>query len=138
MLHSVLHGIYLSRRVTDLPLISLRLFAQVTYDPSLVSYEELLGAFWKQIDPTQVNGQGGDQGTQYRTGVYTHTEEQLQIAEASKSDMAKQLQVLSAFNLSPHYCVCSFPLSIANLRVLYSIRIRVEGHKVTAESKFSF
>ncbi|BDA41206.1 probable peptide methionine sulfoxide reductase at C-terminar half [Coccomyxa sp. Obi] len=65
---------------------------QVTYDPSLVSYEELLGAFWKQIDPTQVNGQGGDRGTQYRTGIYTHTEEQLHIAEASKSDMAKQLQ----------------------------------------------
>lgn len=68
---------------------------QVTYDPSLVSYEELLGAFWKQIDPTQVNGQGGDRGTQYRTGIYTHTEEQLHIAEASKSDMANQLQVIS-------------------------------------------
>ncbi len=65
----------------------------MTYDSGLVSYEDLLEAFWKQIDPTQVNGQGGDRGTQYRTGIYAHNEEQLQIAEASKSKIAEDLKV---------------------------------------------
>lgn len=66
---------------------------QVTYDSGLVSYEDLLAAFWRQIDATQVNGQGGDRGTQYRTGIYAHNEEQLRIAEASKAEVAKDFQV---------------------------------------------
>ncbi|CAM9939509.1 unnamed protein product [Choristocarpus tenellus] len=49
---------------------------QVHYKPSEVSYESLVDVFFSRIDPTQVNGQGGDRGTQYRTGVYSHTEEQ--------------------------------------------------------------
>lgn len=49
---------------------------QVQYKPSEVTYEELLAVFFDRIDPTQVDGQGGDWGTQYRTGVYYHTEEQ--------------------------------------------------------------
>lgn len=65
----------------------------MTYDSGLVSFEDLLAAFWKQIDATQVNGQGGDRGTQYRTGIYVHDEEQLRIAEESKAEVAKELQV---------------------------------------------
>lgn len=68
---------------------------QVTYDPSLVSYEDILKTFWGHIDPTQVNGQGGDRGTQYRTGIYPHTEEQLAIAMAFLSEQAKEVQVCS-------------------------------------------
>ena len=49
---------------------------QVHYDPSEVKFEELLAVFFSRIDPTQENGQGGDRGTQYRTGVYCHTDEQ--------------------------------------------------------------
>lgn len=49
---------------------------QVYYNPSEVSFEELCGVFFGRIDPTQVNGQGGDRGTQYRTGIYPHTKEQ--------------------------------------------------------------
>lgn len=52
---------------------------QVYYNPSEVSFEELCGVFFGRIDPTQVNGQGGDRGTQYRTGIYPHTKEQEEV-----------------------------------------------------------
>eukprot|EP00752_Nemacystus_decipiens_P013846 g12293.t1 len=54
---------------------------QVYYNPSEVSFEELCGVFFGRIDPTQVNGQGGDRGTQYRTGIYPHTKEQEEVAQ---------------------------------------------------------
>lgn len=53
---------------------------QVHYDPSEVTFEELLAVFFSRIDPTQKDGQGGDRGTQYRTGVYCHTDEQMATA----------------------------------------------------------
>ena len=52
-------------------------FAQVLYDPSETTYENLLRIFFSRHDPTQVNGQGNDTGTQYRAGVYFHDEEQV-------------------------------------------------------------
>lgn len=48
-----------------------------------MSYEDLLIVFWDRIDPTTRNGQGNDMGTQYRTGIYYHTEEQYLIAKES-------------------------------------------------------
>ncbi|WFN33838.1 peptide-methionine (S)-S-oxide reductase MsrA [Methanogenium sp. S4BF] len=57
---------------------------QVTYDPALVSYERLLDVFWTQIDPTDDAGQFADKGSQYRTAVFFHDEEQKRAAEASK------------------------------------------------------
>lgn len=57
---------------------------EVTYDPSVVSYEELLEVFWTCHDPTQLNRQGPDVGTQYRSAIFYHTREQRQAAEASK------------------------------------------------------
>ncbi|CAL5227054.1 g9953 [Coccomyxa viridis] len=60
---------------------------QVTYDPSLVTYEDLLKVFWRQIDPCTENGQGSDRGSQYRTGIYTHNGEQRHIAESSKRNL---------------------------------------------------
>ena len=65
---------------------------QVTYDPSLVTYEELLKVFWRQIDPCTENGQGGDRGTQYRTGIYTHNAEQRHLAESSKRNLQSRNQ----------------------------------------------
>jgi len=59
---------------------------QVEYDPQQVTYEELLNVFWENHDPTQVNRQGPDVGTQYRSAIFFHTEEQKRVAEASKSD----------------------------------------------------
>jgi peptide-methionine (S)-S-oxide reductase len=57
---------------------------QVTYDDSAVSYEQLLDVFWMSHDPTQKNRQGPDVGTQYRTAVFYHDEEQRSTAERSK------------------------------------------------------
>jgi peptide-methionine (S)-S-oxide reductase len=57
---------------------------QVTFDPSEVSYEQLLDVFWKIHDPTQVNRQGPDFGTQYRTAIFYHSPEQEATAKKSK------------------------------------------------------
>ncbi len=57
---------------------------RVTFDPAVVSYEDLLGVFWKIHDPTQVNRQGPDVGDQYRTAIFTHSDEQAAAAAASK------------------------------------------------------
>ncbi len=58
---------------------------RVAFDPKLVSYEELLKAFWESHNPTQGMAQGNDQGTQYRSGVYVYDAEQRAAAEASKA-----------------------------------------------------
>ena len=58
---------------------------QVTYDPSRVSYEKLLEVFWKNIDPTVKDRQFCDVGSQYRTGIFVHTDEQKKLAENSKA-----------------------------------------------------
>ena len=57
---------------------------QVTYSPEQVSYQTLLNVFWTQIDPTDVTGQFADKGSQYRTAVFFHDEEQKEAAELSK------------------------------------------------------
>ena len=61
---------------------------EVTYDPARVTYEELLAVFWRNIDPTQADGQFADIGPQYRTAVFYHDEEQQRLAEASKQQLA--------------------------------------------------
>lgn len=61
--------------------------AQVTYDSDQVTYEQLLTAFWQMHDPTQLNRQGPDVGTQYRSVIFYHTPEQRQAAEISKSQV---------------------------------------------------
>jgi peptide-methionine (S)-S-oxide reductase len=62
---------------------------QVTYDPAKVSYDQLLDVFWKMHDPTQVNRQGPDTGTQYRSAIFFHTPEQEGAAKASKEKLQK-------------------------------------------------
>lgn len=57
---------------------------EVTFDPAQVSYDALLGLFWQIHDPTQKNRQGPDIGTQYRSAVFYHDENQKKAAEASK------------------------------------------------------
>jgi peptide-methionine (S)-S-oxide reductase len=57
---------------------------EVTYDPARVSYEDLLNVFWENHDPTQLNRQGPDIGTQYRSVIFFHTPEQQAAAVASK------------------------------------------------------
>jgi peptide-methionine (S)-S-oxide reductase len=58
---------------------------QVTFDPAKLSYEKLLDAFWAMHDPTQVNRQGPDFGSQYRTAIFFHSPEQEVAAKKSKA-----------------------------------------------------
>lgn len=60
---------------------------QVRYDPSKVSYAELLEVFWKTHDPTTPNRQGPDVGTQYRSAIFYHNEEQKTLAERLKKEL---------------------------------------------------
>jgi peptide-methionine (S)-S-oxide reductase len=60
---------------------------QITFDPKVVSYEVLLEIFWNTHDPTTLNRQGADEGTQYRSVVFYHSEEQKKVAEQYKSQL---------------------------------------------------
>jgi peptide-methionine (S)-S-oxide reductase len=60
---------------------------QLTFDSKIISFEELLEVFWNTHDPTTLNRQGADEGTQYRSVVFYHNDEQKKIAEAYKSQL---------------------------------------------------
>lgn len=62
---------------------------QIEYDPERVTYETLLDVFWQSHDPTQLNRQGPDVGTQYRSVIFCHTPEQKAAAEASKEALGR-------------------------------------------------
>jgi peptide-methionine (S)-S-oxide reductase len=59
---------------------------QITYDPEIISFEDLLYVFWRTHDPTTLNRQGADTGTQYRSVIFYHDEKQKAIAEKSKAE----------------------------------------------------
>ena len=60
---------------------------EITYDPKKISYDELLEIFWKTHDPTTLNKQGADEGTQYRSVIYYHNDQQKQLAEHYKKKL---------------------------------------------------
>lgn len=60
---------------------------EVLYDPKLVSYEKLLAVYWYNVDPTTLNKQFVDEGTQYRTAIYYHNDNQKRLAEKSKQEL---------------------------------------------------
>lgn len=67
---------------------------QITFDPKKVSFAELLDIFWKTHDPTTLNRQGADEGTQYRSAIFFHTEEQKSLADSYR----KKLDASGAFD----------------------------------------
>lgn len=74
---------------------------EVTYDPDVITYNELLTAFWQCHDPTTLNRQGPDIGSQYRSGIYTHSDEQRQLAEASKTQAQQQFSQSIVTEIKP-------------------------------------
>ena len=64
---------------------------QVHFDPNEISFEEILEVFWTTHDPTTLNRQGNDVGTQYRSAIFYHDEKQKEIAERSVKEVAGQI-----------------------------------------------
>jgi len=64
---------------------------KITFDPSIIRFEEILEVFWTVHDPTTLNRQGADVGTQYRSAIFYTTAEQKEIAEKSKREIATQI-----------------------------------------------
>jgi peptide methionine sulfoxide reductase msrA/msrB len=62
---------------------------QVSYDPAKITYEKILEAFWRHIDPTDAGGQFGDRGPYYRSVIFYHDEEQKHLAEKSREELGK-------------------------------------------------
>ena len=63
---------------------------QIKYDPTKINYKDILDLFWRQIDPTDNEGQFADRGPQYRTAIFYHDEEQQRIAEESIAEIQKK------------------------------------------------
>ncbi len=80
---------------------------QVNFDPNIVSYDQLLSVFWECHDPTQVNKQGYDFGTQYRSAIFCHSEDQQLRAEKSRNAInasgVLQGPIATEITLAPHY-----------------------------------
>ena len=74
---------------------------QVEFDETIITFEKILTLFWEIHDPTQVNGQGPDIGSQYRSVIFFHTKEQKNIAEESKLKQSKKLKQKIATAIEP-------------------------------------
>jgi len=62
---------------------------QITFDPSVISFDDLLEVFWQTHNPTTLNRQGADKGTQYRSAVFYHTKQQMKLAQSYKEKLAE-------------------------------------------------
>lgn len=86
---------------------------QITFDPSIITYSELLEVYWQQINPTDIRGQFADIGSQYKTAIFYHNDEQKQLAEESKeklqasgkfqADIATEIIPASKFYIAEDY-----------------------------------
>lgn len=74
---------------------------EVTFDPARVSFNQLLDAFWKMHDPTTLNRQGPDHGTQYRSAIFFHSPEQESAARASKEKSRPQFSRAIVTEITP-------------------------------------
>jgi peptide-methionine (S)-S-oxide reductase len=118
---------------------------QITYDPSKVSFEELLEVFWNTHDPTTLNKQGADEGTQYRSVVFYHNDEQKKTAEAYKKQLeashvyknpiVTEIAPASAFYAAEDYHQNYYELNPNQGYCQYVIRPKVEKFKKQFASK---
>ena len=74
---------------------------RIRFDPTVVGFEQLLEVFWAMHDPTQVNRQGPDVGDQYRSVIFTHSDEQRRVAEASRDAAQARLDRPIATEIAP-------------------------------------
>jgi peptide-methionine (S)-S-oxide reductase len=116
---------------------------QITFDPEIISYDELLEVFWKTHDPTKLNEQGPDHGTRYRSVIFYHSDEQKDLAEKSKQKHTRpgrtapkivtEITKFAAFYPAEDYQQNSFK---NNPRDAYcQINIRPKVNKVKKEFK---
>lgn len=126
--------------------------AQITFAPSVISYEELLDVFWRTHDPTTLNRQGNDAGTQYRSVIFYHSDTQKSIAEKSKKEIeasglwkdpiVTEISPLMAFykaenyhqnyyNTHPYQPYCTFVIDpkIKKFKQLFKDRVKEEDAK---------
>jgi peptide-methionine (S)-S-oxide reductase len=118
---------------------------QITFDPAIVSFEELLEVFWNTHDPTTLNRQGADEGTQYRSGVFYHNEEQKKVAEAYKKQLENshvfkdpivtEITPLTSFYPAEDYHQNYYALNSSQGYCQYVIRPKVEKFKKQFASK---
>lgn len=110
--------------------------AQITFDPAVITYEELLEIFWKTHDPTTLNRQGNDVGTQYRSAIFFHDEFQKVAAEQIKAEIEKarvwsdpivtEIVPLAHFYPAENYHQNYFNLNQEQPYCTYVIRPKVE------------
>jgi len=74
---------------------------RVVYDPTIISYSELVNLFWHNIDPLQDDGQFCDRGSQYRSAIFTSDENEIQVAKESKLAIATQLNATVVTEIRP-------------------------------------
>jgi peptide-methionine (S)-S-oxide reductase len=118
---------------------------QLTYDPAVVSYEDLLEIFWNTHDPTTLNSQGADHGTQYRSVVFYHNEEQKKVAEQYKAQLeasrvykrpiVTEISPLMNFYIAEDYHQNYFALNPEQGYCQYVIRPKVEKFKKQFSAK---
>lgn len=112
---------------------------QLVYDPKVISIPEILEVFWQTHDPTTLNRQGNDVGTQYRSAIFYHTEEQRELAEQYKAELNKsgafdrpivtEITAFSNFYPAEDYHQDYFNLNGEQPYCQYVIRPKVEKMK---------
>lgn len=112
---------------------------QISFDPTQITFEELLEVFWNTHDPTTLNRQGNDEGTQYRSGVFYHNDEQKKVAEGYKkqleashvfkSPIVTEISPLTSFYPAEDYHQNYYALNGSQPYCQYVVRPKVEKFK---------
>jgi peptide-methionine (S)-S-oxide reductase len=117
---------------------------QITFDPGTISFEEILEIFWNTHDPTTLNKQGADEGTQYRSAVFYHNEGQKKIAEAYrqqleshvyKNPIVTEISPLANYYPAEDYHQNYYALNTNQGYCQYVIRPKVEKFKKQFSTK---